>query len=231
MPLFLSRMCVKWHFVFLFFVGGFFHLTANTHSPLEETRQPVIRLYKRIMRSYWTCAVCCYPGSWKCTTLSGMNNLHKCKYTFSALSLVFQCPCYNSCMVQNLVWWKLHIVRLRIPPTEGDLRDLLWHSICAPKREIQIHLAGRSAGSVWGNPISHTGTPHPEREPSFHSGTVSAKWTPQPQYAALPQCLWIEHRDICICLLCTSCVILYTPWFCVQYSFENNSKKKISKKL
>lgn len=80
------------------------------------------------------------------------------------LSLVFQCPCYNSSMVQNFVWWKLHIVRLRIPPTEGDLRDLLWHSICAPKREIQIHLAGSSAGSVWGNPISHTGTLHPARE-------------------------------------------------------------------
>lgn len=51
-------------------------------------------------------------------------------------------------LVQNLVWCKLHIVRLHIPLTEGDLRDLLWHSICAPKREIQLHLAGRSAGTV-----------------------------------------------------------------------------------
>lgn len=135
-----------------------------------------------------------------------MNNPHKCKCTFNTRPLCFGCPCYNSSKVQNLVWWKLHIVRLPIPPTEGDLRDLLWHSICAPKREIQIHLAGRSAGSVWGNPISHNGTPHPEREPSFHSGTVSAKWTPQPRCAAVPWCidraqrLWFLVNCLC-CLM------------------------------
>lgn len=77
-------------------------------------------------------------------------------------SPVSQCPCYCSSLVQNLVWWKLHIVRLCIPLAEGDLRDLLWHSICAPKHEIQLHLAGRSTGTVWGNLISRTGTSHPQ---------------------------------------------------------------------
>lgn len=70
------------------------------------------------------------------------------------------------------------LLSLCILPTNGDLREVLWHSICAPRREIQIHLARRSAGTVWGNPISHTGTPHPQ--PSFHFRTVSAKWTPRP---------------------------------------------------
>lgn len=70
------------------------------------------------------------------------------------------------------------LLGLCIPPTSGDLREVLWHSMCAPRREIQIHLARRSTGTVWGNPISHTSTPHPQ--PSFHFRTVSAKWTPQP---------------------------------------------------
>lgn len=38
MPLFLSRMCVKRHF-------GFYSIwQANTHCPLEEKRQPVLRI-------------------------------------------------------------------------------------------------------------------------------------------------------------------------------------------
>lgn len=115
------------------------------------------------MRSYWTNAeffiqqvknVPLYTAQTTCTDVR--------KYAFSGHPLLLQCHCCNTSVVQNLVWWKLHIVRLRIPPTEGDLRDLLWHSICAPKREIQIHLARRSAGTVWGNPISRTGTPHPQ---------------------------------------------------------------------
>lgn len=113
-------------------------------------------------------------------------------------------PVLELCLVQNIVWGvNSTLSGLCIPPTNRDLRDLLWHSICAPRRGIQIYLAQRSAGTVWGNPISHTGTPHPQ--PSFHFRTVSAKWTPQPHCS-------VYGRTTEMCLLHEPCVFLSTPY-------------------
>lgn len=148
-------MCVKWHFGFYFIWQAIVlqrkkcsqstDFIKELWDPIEPVRYVAIKeveMYQFIRYEQQT----------------QMSVFIQC------MSLVFQCPCYYSSMVQNLVWWKLHIVRVHILPTEGDLRDLLWHSICVPKHEIQIHLAERSVGSVWGNPISRTGTPYPERE-------------------------------------------------------------------
>lgn len=156
MLLFSIRMCVEKHF-------WFFIWPPHTHSAQEGKWGPCV---KTLLKNYECLLnVCCmwlsrrletrlFRPLWPAITDISMRSV--------LVPCVSGCPCCRSSLAENLVWWKLHIVRLRIPPTEGDLGDLLWHSICAPKREIQIHLAGGSTGSVWGNPISHTGAPHPE---------------------------------------------------------------------
>lgn len=132
----------------------------------------------------------------------------RCPLCLVALAGTLPCPKFTLGVNSTLLG-------LCIPPTNGDLRDLLWHSICAPRREIQIHLARRSAGIVWGNPISHTGTPHPQ--PSFRFRTVSAKWTPQP------------HRSVYVSLVWALCYSVNALYQKLQTSHPPKGKEPYSK--
>lgn len=103
-------------------------------------------------------------------------------------SPVFQCPCYNSSKVQNLVWWKLHIVRL---PSSSHWRrprrPLMAFNMCAQAWDPDPFGRGDPLGASGVTQSLTTALCMQKREPSFHSGTVSAKWTPQSQCAASPR--------------------------------------------
>ena len=99
MPLFLPRVCVKWHFVFLVFFS--FDRLILIVPPEGKEASCVKTLLKNYEILLNLCGACRNPGSRKCATLSDVNNLHQCKYAFSG------CPLCSRVLAITLLWCKI----------------------------------------------------------------------------------------------------------------------------
>lgn len=135
------------------------------------------------------------------TPLSDANNQHKCKCAFRARPRCSSVLAITLPRCKNLVWWKLHIVRLpNSSHWRRPRRPLMAFNMCAQAWDPDPFGRGDPLGVSGVTQSLTTALRIQRREPSFHSGTVSAKWTPRTQCAASPRLCGGLQRIVTFCV-------------------------------